>query len=83
MQEIIVGVEGMMCGKCEAHVNEAVKNTFSVKKVTSSSKENQTVILTEQDITEEQMKEVIEKAGYTMTSFEKGESKKKGFSCFF
>ena len=33
MYEIILGVEGMRCGMCEAHVNDAIRNNFKVKKV--------------------------------------------------
>ena len=29
-------VDGMMCGMCESHVNDAVRKAFPVKKVTSS-----------------------------------------------
>ena len=36
MYEIILGVEGMRCGMCEAHVNDAIRNNFKVKKVESS-----------------------------------------------
>ena len=36
MVKITVGIEGMACGMCEAHINEAVRNAFQVKKVTSS-----------------------------------------------
>ena len=36
MQEITVGVDGMMCGMCESHVNDAVRTAFPVKKVSSS-----------------------------------------------
>lgn len=36
MYQYIIGVEGMACGMCEAHVNDAVRNAFQVKKVTSS-----------------------------------------------
>ena len=44
MTEITVGVEGMMCGHCEAHVNDTVRAAFpSVKKVTSSHSKGQTV----------------------------------------
>ena len=45
MVKIIVGIEGMACGMCEAHINEAVRNDLQVKKVTSSHKKKQTVIL--------------------------------------
>ena len=36
MIKLTVGIEGMACGMCEAHINETVRNTFQVKKVTSS-----------------------------------------------
>ena len=50
MLKITLQVDGMMCGMCEAHVNDAVRKAFPVKKVTSSHSKGQTVILTEQDI---------------------------------
>ena len=28
MVKTIVGVDGMMCGMCESHVNEAVRNAY-------------------------------------------------------
>lgn len=31
MIRIILGVEGMACGMCEAHINEAIRNAFRVK----------------------------------------------------
>ena len=38
-------VEGMMCGMCEAHVNDAVRREFpKVKKVTSSHGKGETVV---------------------------------------
>ena len=48
MYQTTVGVDGMMCGMCEAHVNDAVRKAFPVKKVTSSHGRGQTVILSEQ-----------------------------------
>ena len=36
MTKYTVEVDGMMCGMCEAHVNEAVRKAFAVKKVSSS-----------------------------------------------
>lgn len=59
MVKITVNIEGMACGMCEAHINEAVRNAFAVKKVTSSHTKKQTVILAENDIPEEKLKSVI------------------------
>mgnify|MGYP000538499094 CR=1 FL=1 len=36
MIETTVKVDGMMCGMCEAHVNDAVRKACPVKKVNSS-----------------------------------------------
>ena len=47
MVKITVGIDGMACGMCEAHINEAVRNAFPVKKVTSSHTKKETVILTD------------------------------------
>jgi copper chaperone CopZ len=78
MVKIVLAVDGMMCGMCESHINDAVRAAFSVKKVTSSHKKGQTVILTEQDIDEEALRTVIDKTGYTALSVTKEPYVKKG-----
>ncbi len=78
MWKYTVEVSGMMCGMCEAHVNEAVRKAFSVKKVTSSHSKKQTVILTEQDIDENTLRETIAALGYDMGAVLKEEYHKKG-----
>ena len=44
MIKITLQVDGMQCGMCEAHVNDAIRRAFPVKKVTSSHSKGQTVI---------------------------------------
>ncbi|MCI8391425.1 MAG: heavy-metal-associated domain-containing protein [Roseburia sp.] len=68
MVKITVGIEGMACGMCEAHINEAVRKAFQVKKVASSHTSKQTVILAEKDIPEQELKSVVAKAGYDAVS---------------
>ena len=75
MVKIIVGVEGMACGMCEAHINEAVRNAFPVKKVTSSHTKKQTVIIAESSVDEEKLKDVIANPVRTLCN--------KIFSVFF
>ncbi|MBD5506401.1 MAG: heavy-metal-associated domain-containing protein [Lachnospiraceae bacterium] len=83
MIKLIVGIEGMACGMCEAHINEAVRNAFQVKKVTSSHTKKQTVIIAEKDITEQDLKDVIAKTGYEVISISSEPYEKKGlFSAF-
>ena len=78
MIKTTLGIEGMMCGMCESHMNDAIRNNFDVKKVTSSHSKKQTVIVTEDDINEERLADVIKEAGYTFVSAEKEAYKKKG-----
>lgn len=82
MVKITVNVEGMACGMCEAHVNDAVREAFPVKKVTSSHTKKQTVILTEEDIPEQELKDVIKKAGYDAMSVSSEPFEKKGLLAF-
>lgn len=82
MYKITVGVEGMMCGMCENHVNETIRNDFKVKKVSSSHSDKTTQIITEEELTEDAIRKSIEKTGYTVTSYACEPYKKKGFSLF-
>ena len=65
MIRITVQVDGMMCGMCEAHVNDAVRKHLTIKKVTSNHKKAETVILTEQDIPDSSIQKAIADSGYT------------------
>lgn len=58
MIKYTVTVEGMQCGMCEAHVNDAVRKAFPVKKVNSSHSKNQTVIIVDQAIDEQVLKKL-------------------------
>ena len=78
MIKLTVGIEGMACGMCETHINEAVRNVFQVKKVTSSHTKKQTVIITEEDISEQELKDVIAKTGYEVVSVSSEPYEKKG-----
>ncbi len=78
MQKITVQVDGMMCGMCEAHVNDAVRKVFPVKKVTSSHGKGETVILTENDIDEAALRSAIGAAGYEVKAVSKELYEKKG-----
>ncbi len=78
MVKITVGIDGMACSMCEAHINEAVRNAFSVKKVTSSHTRKETVILAEREIPEPALRKVIAEAGYDVMSVNWAPYEKKG-----
>ena len=65
-----VEVEGMMCGMCEAHVNDAVRKAIPVRKVNSSHTKGETMILTEGMPDSELIRRAIDNTGYTVRSIE-------------
>ena len=66
MIKTTVQVTGMVCGMCEAHINDAVCSAFQVRKVRSSRKKGETVILSEIPIDRDRLRQVIASAGYMM-----------------
>ena len=82
MQEVVVSIDGMMCGMCESHVNNVIRNNFNVKKVTSSHSKGRTVIITEEDIDEKKLREKIDETGYSVTDIKKQPYEKKGLFSF-
>lgn len=80
MVKMIVGVEGMACGMCESHINDAIRNAFSVDSVSSSRSKKETDIIAEKPIEEEKIRKVIDQTGYQVTSYNvEPYEKKKGF----
>ena len=77
MVQITIKIEGMACGMCESHINDAVRRAFPVKKVTSSHKRGETVILTETELSEEQLRAAIEPTGYRVLGVENEPYEKK------
>ena len=75
-------VKGMACGMCENHVNEAIRNTFAVKKVTSSHAKNQTEIISEEPLDEEKIQSVLAETGYELGAITSEPYQKKGLFSF-
>ena len=67
MVKVTVNVEGMMCGHCEAHVNEAIKKAFGVEDVVSSHENNTTVFTAPEKVDEDRIRQTIKDAGYEVT----------------
>ena len=63
MFKTTIEVNGMMCGMCESHVNDAVRNAMTVKKVTSSRGKRETVVLTDDEPDADALRAVISATG--------------------
>lgn len=82
MFKITLKIDGMMCGMCESHINDTIRNGFAVKKVTSSHSKGKTEIITENPISEENLRKTIGEIGYTLIAMQTETYEKKGFSLF-
>ena len=68
MTETKLKIDGMMCGMCESHINDAIRRAFNVKKVTSSHSKGETVVLSEEPLDEEKLRAAIKETGYDLVS---------------
>ena len=55
-------------GMCEAHINDAIRRNFNVKKVKSSHSKGETVIESETEPDAAALKRAIEETGYEFIS---------------
>ena len=78
MYKITAGIDGMSCGMCESHINDTIRKNFKVKKVKSSASKNNTEIICEEMISEEDLHGVIDPTGYTVLSYKCEDYVKKG-----
>ena len=79
MKKITLKINGMMCGMCESHINNCVRNHFKVESVKSSHVKNETVIIAREEISEVDLKSAIEETGYKVLSVKTEEYEKKDF----
>ena len=67
LTKTILTIDGMMCGMCESHINDAIRNAFTVLSVGSSHAKRETVILSESPLDENELRKVIESTGYHLS----------------
>ena len=75
-------IAGMMCGMCESHINDTIRQGFKIKKVTSSHSKGTTEIISEDTLDEAAVKEAIGKTGYKVLEIKAEPYEKKRFSLF-
>jgi copper chaperone CopZ len=64
MYKTTVKIDGMMCGMCESHINDAIRTKISVKKVSSSHKKGKAVIISESELSAETINAALDGSGY-------------------
>ncbi|MBR3738753.1 MAG: heavy-metal-associated domain-containing protein [Eubacterium sp.] len=80
MNKITLEIDGMMCGMCEAHINDTIRKVYpKAKKLTSSHKKGKTTFLISDKPDEEKLKSAIAQTGYELKSIKSEEYIKKSF----
>lgn len=69
MVKTVLKIDGMMCGMCEAHMNDLIRKNFKVKKVTSSAKDGETVIISDAELDIPWAKKQIKDIGYELVDY--------------
>ena len=82
MVQLTLKIDGMSCGMCESHVNDTIRQKFNVKKVTSSHKKGESVIVADESIDYDKLKAAISETGYEVLDIKEEPYEKKGFFSF-
>ena len=75
-------IYGMMCPMCESHINDKIRQSFKIKKISSSHSKGTTEIISESTLDEIALKEAIGKTGYKVLEYSAQPYEKKKFSLF-
>jgi len=68
---ITLNIDGMMCGMCEAHINDIIRRTIpNAKKIKSNHRQNICTFVVDEMIDLELLKEEIAKTGYRVLSYQ-------------
>ena len=80
MVKTVLKIDGMMCGMCESHMNDLIRKNFKVKKVTSSAKNGETVMISDAELDIPWAKKAIKDIGYELLSYTSEPYEKKDYS---
>ena len=78
MYKTTLNISGMMCSMCEAHINDAIRKSFDVKKVSSSHKKGITEIISQEQLPQDKLQAVIAETGYELGDINPETYHKKG-----
>lgn len=83
MVKTTLKIDGMMCGMCEAHINDAIRKAApGAQKVKSSHSKGESTFVTEQEIDESKIIAAIAETGYTVQSVNTEQYTKKFLGIF-
>ena len=66
MNNVVIGVGGMMCKHCKAHVEEACKKIANVVDAVASLEDKNVVVTYQGEVNVDAIKQAIQQAGYDL-----------------
>lgn len=75
-------IDGMMCAMCESHINDTIRQSFRIKKVSSSHTKGTTEIISDAPLDEAALRDAVGKTGYKVLDCKEEPYEKKRFSLF-
>ena len=83
MYKVVLKIEGMMCGMCEAHINDTVRKAVKdAKKLSSSHNKGECSFICENEPYKSLLEEAIKATGYELKDISIEAYKKKKWSLF-
>ena len=80
MNKVVIKIDGMMCGMCEAHINDTIRKACpAAKKVASSHKKGETTFLLDGEPDAEKLRAAIAETGYEFKEMKAEPYIRKGF----
>ncbi|MCR5792798.1 MAG: cation transporter [Lachnospiraceae bacterium] len=78
MTSVTIGIDGMACEMCEAHMKELIRKEIpDAKKVKASFRKGTCSFLTEQEIKEDSLKQAVKNIGYEILNIKSEPYEKK------
>lgn len=76
MPKLTVKIDGMMCGMCEAHLNEAIRKKWPEVRVRSSHRTGTMEIVSNIALSDAEIHEVLDPTGYRVGPIERQNEEK-------
>ena len=71
MPKIKLSIEGMHCASCASNIERSLKKISGVKEASVSLMLKKGTVNTEEDISDEELKKAVSRAGYKLTGVER------------
>ena len=80
MYRILMNIDGMMCGMCEAHINDVIRrNIKDARKASSSHKKGEASFICENVPDSQFLEKIIRQTGYELKDMSIEAYEKRGF----